>query len=851
MNSKTLSLLKKPLSYLLLFTLIATYVVFISMTPPASAANVTFYPTEINDVLINPYMGWAPSATDNTSYPQPHTLVYAGITWRDLEPNARGSFDWAGVESKYRFDYWANQGKKIIIRIILDIPKLGSSLAATDHYDIPDWLVSMINNDGYHYWSELLYGGPGGGGFSPNYNNTTLISEHQRMVNALAARYNNDNRIALIQLGSIGHWGEWHTWPYADSAGCTSEDGPPTSAFPRVSVTNQYAQHFINAFTNKKVVIRRPFQIARDNNIGLFNDVFGEYAGTREQYIPWINNGYTDDFGQSHPAMPDFWKYNFSGGEFGWGNPALWLTDESNGHGTTKWLDTYNAITDSHISWLGPCSAATYPVGTTNPPQWKLDELMKKMGYRFVLSSVTHADTASKGTTLNVSMSWNNKGVAPFYYNWPLELSLADSSGNIIAASKTQATNVDIRNWLPGAKNVTASVNIPSSLSNGTYRLCVAILDPATGNPGVNLAIGGRRSDGRYALDTITVSGGTTPTPTPTPPPSGGIVIDGNTSDWNSISPIATTSGQTATSLKVSDDNNYLYFLIQGSNLGPNYELFIDTDSNSSTGYQEGTWTGTGLDYLVENGTLYKSTGSSWSWSSLGTTGVQSYNNTTVCELRVAKSSLSPLGNSIKVGYKDINSGWALVCRLPVSGQLPSYTLKGGATQSPTPTPTPTPTQPPINITIDGSVSDWSSINAIATATGQTATSLKVYNDSNYIYFCVQGSNLGPNYQLYINSDNNSSTGYAEGTWTSSGIDYMIENGTLFKSTGQGWSWSSLGSSSLQVSKNSSVCEIRLAKSAITGLNNTIKVGYKDINSSWALVCRLPQSGSLPSYSLQ
>lgn len=812
-----------------------------SIASISAAQDVTYYPVEIDDVLVNPFMGWAPSAIDRTSYPQPHTLVYAGITWRELEPS-RGNFDWAGVEAKYRFDYWAAQGKKIIIRVMMDVPKLGSSLAETDHYDIPDWLVAMINDDGYHYWSELLYGGPGGGGFSPNYNNQILINEHKRMIAALAQRYDNDSRIALIQIGSIGHWGEWHTWPYADSPGCTYEDGPPTSAFPRVWVSDQYVQHYIDNFQNKKVCIRRPFQIAKDNKLGLFNDVFGEYAGTRQQFIPWVNNGYTDDFGQSHPAMPDFWKYNFSGGEFAWGNPALWLTDENNGHGTTTWLDTYNAISDSHISWLGPCSAAIYPQGSTNPPQWKLDAMMKKMGYRFVITSVTHSNIAAKGVSLPISMTINNKGVAPFYYNWPLEFSLADSNGNIVPGSKTLATNVDIRNWLPGVTNIQSSVKIPSDLPNGTYTLCVAILDPDTNNPGVDFAIRGKRADRRYALGSITMMSGSSPTPTPDP--AGGITIDGNVSDWVSISPVATASGQPATTLKVTDDANYLYFLVQGSNLGPNYEFFIDADNNSETGYVDNTWSSAGIDYLVENGTLFRSNSRiSWSWTSLGSNSVLAVKTSSVCEVRVAKSAVENLGSVIKVGFKDINSNWALVCRLPVSGELPSYALTGGNGGGGSPAP--------VVIEIDGNASDWNNIPPIANASGQSATSLKVYNDSTYLYFCIQGNNMGSYYEFFIDSDNDALTGYDEGTWTTTGLDYMIENVTLFRSTGRSWGWSSLGSSDLKVSSNGSVCEIRINRSALSGLSNTIKVGFKDISSDWSLKSRIPSSGALPSYKLK
>lgn len=143
------------------------------------------------------------------------------------------------------------------------------------------------------------------------------------------------------------------------------------------------------------------------------------------------------------------------------------------------------------------------------------------------------------------------------------------------------------------------------------------------------------------------------------------------------------------------------------------------------------------------------------------------------------------------------------------------------------------------NITVDGSLSDWSGVSAIATASGQTSQSLKVYDDGTYLYFGIAGSGLGPNYQILLNTDNNASSGLQHWSFTSSGADYYIENGTVAAYTGDGtsWSWNTVGSAT--ASKSGSVCEVRVAKSLLGSLNNQITVGYADINSSWSIVSSL------------
>lgn len=423
-----------------------------------------FHPEEIQDVLNNPFMGWVPWATAQ-QVPQPHRLVYAGISWRELEPK-RGEFDWEGIERKYRFEYWDSKGVKIILRLVLDLPRRGTATL-----DIPDWLYERTEQKGTWYNTTEI-----GNGFSPDYNNPVFIQEHERLIKALANRYNEDSRIAFIQLGSLGHWGEWHTWPNG------------SGVFPEIPTSDLYVTHYLDHFTNKMIGLRRPFGIAKEHKLGLFNDMFGHQPST-DEWIGWFINGRS----VLEPPMPDFWQFAYSGGEFSSGNALLHLTDD-------KIEDTLRQARESHTSWLGPCSPAELP--REIPEQKNLDALLKTIGYRFVLQSVQHLGVATAGDNLKITMTWENKGVAPFYFPWPLSLSLLDEQGQMTAIHRTDA---DLRHWLPGDTTITTELPLPANLKAGEYTLLVAILDPATNKPGVDLAITGRREDGWYALNSIIV----------------------------------------------------------------------------------------------------------------------------------------------------------------------------------------------------------------------------------------------------------------------------------------------------------------------------------------------------------
>ncbi len=453
---------------------LTVFLICIMLLPAAAQAApvlTTYTPTEISTVLNNPYMGWAPWANGGP-YTQPHRLVYINATWSELEP-AKGNYAFDSLEVKNKFSYWDSKGVKIILRINMDYP------STVSHKDIPDWLYNEINGDGT--WYDIDWGK----GFSPNYSNSKLIAYHKALIRAMGQRYSNDDRVAIIALGSVGHWGEWHT----------KKSTSFTIPFPPKSVTDQYIQPYIDAYPNKQMVIRRPIELAGNNNFGFFNDSMGDYNQTYPWFLDYINNGYTDWLTNTKiPAYPDFWKTSFSGGEYA-AYPGLGYFQSSTIQSTLQ------QIRDAHTSWAGPCSPATQPAGTSL--QANFDAALKTMGYRFVIQSLFYYNETAPGSTLSVTMNWANKGVAPFYYQWPVELSLADSAGNIVAKKTLQE---DIRKWLPGTKPVTAGISIPSTLAAGKYTICAAILDPKTAKPGIELAISNKRADGRYSLGQVTVT---------------------------------------------------------------------------------------------------------------------------------------------------------------------------------------------------------------------------------------------------------------------------------------------------------------------------------------------------------
>lgn len=433
------------------------------------AGRTVFYPEESDRVLANPFMGFAVDAKYDESA-QPFRLAHVNLTWRELEPE-KGRYAFDAIEEKFNFPLWRQRGVHLIVRVIMDYPRDYA------HMDIPDWLYREIGGDGTWYDNEY------GKGFSPNYDNSLLIRNHERMISALGRRYNDDPLIAFIQLGSLGHWGEWHTWDKKEGY----------IPFPKRNVSDRYAEHYVRAFPDKHLLMRRPHDVALRNGMGLFNDAFGDPKATADGFYTWYTQGYTSWLTkEKEPAMLNFWTKAPSGGEFA--HRTKYFQDDSIG-------ETLRQARLTHVSWMGPNAPYLEEDRTLQP---NIDRFLNTIGYRFVIVKESHEKKAPAGGKLNVRLDIRNRGVAPFYYPWPLELSLSDAATGAIVL-KTVA-DADIRQWLPGTRTVFHTIKLPKRLAEGEYIVNAAILDPQTGKPGVEFAIEGRRPDGRYPLGTVIVA---------------------------------------------------------------------------------------------------------------------------------------------------------------------------------------------------------------------------------------------------------------------------------------------------------------------------------------------------------
>jgi hypothetical protein len=140
-------------------------------------------------------------------------------------------------------------------------------------------------------------------------------------------------------------------------------------------------------------------------------------------------------------------------------------------------------------------------------------------------------------------------------------------------------------------------------------------------------------------------------------------------------------------------------------------------------------------------------------------------------------------------------------------------------------------------IAIDGLAQDWAELSVIDTNDG---IALKTFSTKSSIYLAAIGE-LNNSYQVFIDSDNDASTGFVDYGWLTSGADYMIENGNLYSYAGDGWSWTLVDA--ITAYHNEDLTELEIPLSYLNSLSGTVNFGYKDMND-WTVEAVVPASGS-------
>jgi hypothetical protein len=450
--------------------------------PVAAQQTVIVRPQEIDDVLVNPGIGfmtfqrfngdelneglrWTEGypivyqefkgSLENKNHPMT-SIAYFRVYWKFIEAE-QGDYRWDLIDTALKSA--RSRGQTLMLRI--------APYGTREDNNVPDWYRAMVGDEsGKKLPVKKWRTDPE----DPRY-----VRHFGGMIRKLGAHYDGHPDLESIDLSIVGAWGE--------GAGSALLSHPT-----RKALVDSYLESFqttpllmllTDAKTNSYGISKR--------NVGWRVDCLGDMGGFSnpnwshmQDYYPQaiINFGMRDAWKKAPVSLEVCWVMQQ------WRNKGWdvdYIIDQS-----LKW----------HISSFNAKSSAV-------PAEWRpnVERWLKKMGYRFVLRKFTYPGTVAPMGKLVFTSWWENKGVAPCYKRFPLALRLKNES-----RTEVLRTKADIRDWLPGDNLYDDAVFIPADVPTGEYDLDFALLDPHSGQPKIKLAIAGMGEDGWYSLGKIKIA---------------------------------------------------------------------------------------------------------------------------------------------------------------------------------------------------------------------------------------------------------------------------------------------------------------------------------------------------------
>lgn len=349
----------------------------------------------------NPLKGFVPYLRENRRFPHSMEWDYTALAQVMRGPD---TFDWTPFETKLR--QAAERGHQFIARFYLEWP---GKKTGVPQYLIADGLKmrEWLNRN-----TQPL---PPAQDLTPDYEDPRLRQALVQFIRAFGAKYDGDPRIGFIGLGLLGTWGEWH-------------NHPNDQWFASKAVQREVMDAYERAFRKTKLVARYP--------AGSSDPRYAENThrpmGYHDDSFVWatVDTGRREDAWffetrlRAARAM-EKWRTQPIGGEV---RPEVWrcLFDEPSCAPPGQEFERALAVT--HASWL--CNEGVFRSDFGGESRDRAIRAARSLGYEL---HVRERSITRRDDHLRVRLRVTNKGVAPFYYDWPVELAVLDAAGVIRA----------------------------------------------------------------------------------------------------------------------------------------------------------------------------------------------------------------------------------------------------------------------------------------------------------------------------------------------------------------------------------------------------------------------------------
>jgi hypothetical protein len=392
----------------------------------------------------NPLKGFIPYLNHHTTFPHSVEWDYMPV---DAVVKGPDQYEWSPFEAK--LEAAAARGQQFYPRFYLEYP--GKPTA------VPKFLLAeglTLHRWTNHNTQPL----PPAIDHTPPYEDPRLRRLLREFIRALGQRYDGDPRIAFLGLGLLGTWGEWHNHPNAHW-------------FASKTVQTEVLDAYESAFRVTRLVARYPagasdpVYAANDRRrIGYHDDSFAwatlETGGKAEDWflVPRLRRA----------GATGKWRQEMVGGEV---RPELWKCLFQIPSCTPPGQEFDRCVDLTHVSWLS--YEQVFQANFPSDQRARAERAAQRMGYEFHLVS---SQLQVREGRLDARITVTNTGVAPFYYDWPIELAIQPASGPLQIKRQPEWHLTGIQPGEP-ATVWNGSLDLPTGVT-GPVRVLVRVPHP-------------------------------------------------------------------------------------------------------------------------------------------------------------------------------------------------------------------------------------------------------------------------------------------------------------------------------------------------------------------------------------
>ena len=431
--------------------------------------------------LLNPGKGWSVHGLPESQPKAVLDLVGMGVIrfdWAALEPE-QGQFDWTPVDRA--LVAWGSIGRVCNIGVMC----ANTHSKQPGGYVTPKWVfdAGAAKNE-MDLTPTMATSGTPGHKIAPVFDDPIFMQKYREFLQAFAARYDGDPRIALLDIRSYGNWGEGHMYPFK----------VPDIAPEKF---REHVQMHLDVFKKTQLCVSRNSHLGKFSKLKEVWDwaVLVQHISPRRDGICGNSDGSETAIGFGiAPGVFELYAGYDTLKTLGWwegkkdANGMGFRLDECVENGKPTWVD------------LG---GGKESLRLINENRELVDHLTNRIGYHF------HLQRAAFPSVINgpfdIELTWLNRGVAPIYIPSTVAIALIDDAGQ--RAATVWPDGVQPRLWMPDKPAKETSRVMFTNVKPGKYRLALAITSkPDEAKPFIHLGTELPTVAGWYVLGSVTIA---------------------------------------------------------------------------------------------------------------------------------------------------------------------------------------------------------------------------------------------------------------------------------------------------------------------------------------------------------